>query len=792
MHSASEIHCQWIQTNGPYGAEIRGLITNGQNLFAGTNYHGIYRPTHGVYRSTDNGSSWSTVNTGLPDTTISLLTQIGSSLFAVNGKGLFATTNNGSSWSVVDTSGPLKYTNCLSNIGESIFAGASAVYKSTDGGQTWSLSSDGLPVKGTISSMIAVGKNLLASEKGGGIYLSTNNGRNWKYINQGMTNYTIHSFLVNGSNVFAGTDSNVYISTNSGNSWDFASGGLPERVYVNALTSIGSLLFCGTDSTGLYISSDSGTNWNPITSLRELQILTLSVNGSDLYAGTPAGLFHSADNGKTWSSINNGLLGNRFINISGSGEKLYAVSDVGSVFSTIDGGRNWIEADSNLPSGAINGFSANGDNLLALFNHNNQLYASTNSGMAWTEIDNKLPRFSIYSHIKVLDVAVMGNNFVIATDSGLYRSPDKGVSWNQVSSYSFSLSNTLAKNRTNLYAWSTRYLLASSDSGKMWMILDSASVGYGYYRLYRGFTIDDNNVITIFQDSSHRDVDVLKFGNKYSQTGWLNSPQAVAPDDIGTFASSSNGLFLYLDSLSSWVLVDSTMKNDPSLFIVESILYAGTSNNGIWKRNVQDFNANVGIMKVLTSLDFNDTLVGDTECRVIELGNIGNAPFSVLSTFFSYAYNNDTTAFYIDKNQFPIQIKPKDSVGVKICFIPKAKTEYFGVLQWNTDVIGEKSLSNFSTQLDGTGVLTLKVNEFSDKNNITISPNPTLRSITVYNAPENLSNISIFNILGEKVLEIPKPNPPGFEIDISKLPAGMYYARFVAGGSVFTQKIIKE
>src|SRR5437762_642895 len=61
---------QWIQSNGPYGGnkvyDITSLAVLGTNLFAGTS-------TNGVLMSTDNGTSWTTVNSGLTDTHITAL-----------------------------------------------------------------------------------------------------------------------------------------------------------------------------------------------------------------------------------------------------------------------------------------------------------------------------------------------------------------------------------------------------------------------------------------------------------------------------------------------------------------------------------------------------------------------------------------------------------------------------------------------------------------------------------------------------------------------------------------------
>jgi hypothetical protein len=66
---------QWEQTNGPYGGTINCFAQSGTSLFVGTQ-------GSGVFRSTDNGISWKSVNSGLP-----LLSQI--LAFATDGISLF-------------------------------------------------------------------------------------------------------------------------------------------------------------------------------------------------------------------------------------------------------------------------------------------------------------------------------------------------------------------------------------------------------------------------------------------------------------------------------------------------------------------------------------------------------------------------------------------------------------------------------------------------------------------------------------------------------------------------------
>ncbi len=150
---------QWIQTNGPYGGVVRVFAVSGSNLFAGTE-------GSGVFLSTDNGTSWTGVNTGLTSNIVQALAVSGPNIFAgTRGGGVCRSTDNGTSWTKVNTGLTNTYVWALAVSGPNLFAG------------TW----------------------------GGGVFLSTDNGASWTEVNGGLTNRNVLALAVSGSHLFAGT-----------------------------------------------------------------------------------------------------------------------------------------------------------------------------------------------------------------------------------------------------------------------------------------------------------------------------------------------------------------------------------------------------------------------------------------------------------------------------------------------------------------------------------------------------------------------------------------------------------
>ncbi|MCL5738691.1 MAG: hypothetical protein M1303_08670, partial [Bacteroidetes bacterium] len=95
---AGPIQAQWVQTNGPYGAGryVNALAISDTDLFAGTE-------DGGVFRSMNNGASWTASNNGLRATSVNAFVVSGTNLFAGTDSGVFLSTNNGTSWIAVNT-----------------------------------------------------------------------------------------------------------------------------------------------------------------------------------------------------------------------------------------------------------------------------------------------------------------------------------------------------------------------------------------------------------------------------------------------------------------------------------------------------------------------------------------------------------------------------------------------------------------------------------------------------------------------------------------------------------------
>ena len=297
----------WEQVSSPSTEAIRSLVISPNN----TIFTATALPEHSIFRSTDNGGTWT------------LLSQEGSSL-ALNADGHIFAGNS-------DFLCPLE--GCP----------GAGLFRSYDNGVTWS--SIGLdiyfvhPIIVNANDYIFVGTYrcfenqhgfLVCESKG---YQSTDNGANWTQT--GVD--SINAFALNSSgHIFAATDNGLDLSTNDGNTWTQV--GLQDTEVVALAINDNGYIFAGTRGYGLFRSTNNGQSWLQ-TGLVDTSLSSLVINSLDhIFVGTgDNGIYRSMDNGVSWTSINEGLtnldIRSLAINVAGF---IFTGTSSGAIFKSIE------------------------------------------------------------------------------------------------------------------------------------------------------------------------------------------------------------------------------------------------------------------------------------------------------------------------------------------------------------------------------------------------------------------------------------------------------------------------
>ena len=169
------------------------------------------------------------------------------------------------------------------------------------------------PTQSVIKCFYQMGNYLFAGTNSEGIYKSSDLGETWVASNNGLLNFGIKCFTSFENKLYAGTSYGIFISTDSGLNWDKI-GVVLNNKSINALAVMSvnenTYLFAGTAGQGIYKSSDGGLNWESKTEgLINQYISSIVVFGNNVFAGTNLGIFISENFGEIWTE----RLGNNVI-----------------------------------------------------------------------------------------------------------------------------------------------------------------------------------------------------------------------------------------------------------------------------------------------------------------------------------------------------------------------------------------------------------------------------------------------------------------------------------------------
>lgn len=562
---------RWRQTAGPEGGLINVLLTNGTTLFAGTR--------GGVFRSPNQGQSWTAINEGLRDLSIGALAVLGANLFvATDDKGVYRSTNNGDSWVRV---GP-DFTEQVYSFGvngSTLFAGTfQGVYRSTDQGQTWTPVNKGLPLNAYTAAFAVSGSSLFVGFETGGVYRSTDQGQNWTPVNTGLPNLNILKMAVSGGNIFAAPrESGVYRSTDQGQTWTPVNNGLTNGS-LNSLTANGSELLAGTTHAGVFRSTNQGESWTDISVAgTSTAIFSLAISGSNYFAGTVGGgVFRSTDQGRNWASSNLGLTSSYVSALASLNALLFAGTKGSGVALSFNTGQTWTPINTNLTGDYVNALLVNGANLYV--GTNDGLFVSANNGAQWTRRNTGLPD-------AILALLANGGDLFVGTNNGVFRSTDQGQSWlpardgiadKSVGSLIFSGGNFFAGTYEN-------GVYLSTNRGQSW-----TRVNTGLTNLEVTALAASGTVLLAGTQGGGVFRSVNQGQNWTPANTGLPHPNvnALLVNGANIFAGTGGGVFVSANQGQSWTALNAGLTDlrVQSLGISGANLAAGTETKGVFLR----------------------------------------------------------------------------------------------------------------------------------------------------------------------------------------------------------------
>lgn len=258
-------------------------------------------------------------------------------------------------------------------------------------------------------------------------------------------------------------------------------------------------LFAGTDM-GLYRWDEGPARWTALPSPAQ-DIWSVQQDPHDpavlLIGSRPAGLFRSADAGRTWSAlatpampsfseVNNGPTRvTQILFDPAERGTIWATVEVGGIYRSRDDGTHWTRLDDGLVSADVHGIAvvpaAGGDPAHVFATTNRGLHRSDDGGDTWTF--QELPNPWQYTRAIVplpADPAVLllgSGNGPPGNDGRLLRSRDRGLSWapvrlpGELNSTVWCIATHPDAPQVVLVATNLGELFRSDDGGERWLRL---------------------------------------------------------------------------------------------------------------------------------------------------------------------------------------------------------------------------------------------------------------------------------------------------------------------------------
>jgi hypothetical protein len=346
----------------------------------------------GLIKSTDGGTTWGIIGSGLKDTVVRNL--------------------------IVEPSGPAV-----------VYALDPDFVRSDNAGASWEAKGDGLTAVSSASITVAPSDATVLYSGSAGIQKSTDGGDSWADLSAG--GLTVSDVAVDASDsqvAFACGAGDVLKTTNGGITWLPSNSGLDNPIgFLNTIVSDASndqTLFLG-GGAGVFRSVDAGDTWEKIDSASSNTLLIDPLSPSTIYSGG-IGVRRSLDGGATWTDASIGLTGVAVFGLAappGANATVFAAANDG-IFLTTDGGDHWapvvsfgaltlaIVFDPTNPQVAYVGTDGFGSDLPGVL-------VSTDGGSTWRPFNDGLDSFGS-RRIRGLAIDPSGTNIFAATEAGVF------------------------------------------------------------------------------------------------------------------------------------------------------------------------------------------------------------------------------------------------------------------------------------------------------------------------------------------------------------------------------------
>jgi photosystem II stability/assembly factor-like uncharacterized protein len=482
---------------------------------------GSMRSGLGVWKTTDMGENWFSIQNNMDSsgtgeaivvdkTNSNILYVTKSSIDTLSNQCVYKSVDAGSTWQGIT---PLALQGrsvkdiCIWPFDHNIVFICSryeGVFKSTDGGLSWTPKNNGLHIKTVKTIEIdSISGTIFLGTYDDGIYKSTDEGENWLKISQGINLSSFRDLTFSPSpepDIYA-IGKVCYKSADSGNTWSYFDAGIrpiqevtkleidkfhPSNIYVSTIHALSGFSF---NETGFVISTDTGAHWEYRgTGLPgNLDYWDMAISYTDSGAGriflaSDSGLFYSDNLGQNWAVCQNGIPAGEFYyrtTVALSNDSVIAVGSYNCmIYISNDLGASWSAATVLPGSGYLRSltFDPTNENIIYVSNDYEGLFKSTDRGLSWINVTNNIPS---HEYLSIGGLAINPENpqniLVCSNPDGVFQSHDGGNSWETLNE---GLDTSIMAGQLAFYTNDTSKIIFASANRSIWgMYRTSGGVG---------------------------------------------------------------------------------------------------------------------------------------------------------------------------------------------------------------------------------------------------------------------------------------------------------------------------
>src|SRR5437879_3877416 len=322
-------------------------------------------------------------------------------------------------------------------------------FKSTDGGLTWRESPDLRNEAVHSLTQSESNPDVLMAGTFNGIFKSVDAGETWSPLPTANTPGLVHveSLAIDPRNaniIYAGTWYLPYKSIDGGQTWRIIKNGIIDDsdIFAINLDPRNPNHIIASACSGIYETRDGGENWQkvqgiPSQSRRTRAILQHPTIAGLVFAGTTEGFWRSAKGGdnNSWMVTTSRQLEINSIAVHPRNpDTVYIGTNNYGVMVSRDGGRNFVPTNSGFSGRFVNAIVTDRDQPSRVYattinttTGGGFFFVSNDGGATWQPSMRNMPPRLIGSTILQDDRDP--NTIYLGTNLGVYKSPDRGVSW---------------------------------------------------------------------------------------------------------------------------------------------------------------------------------------------------------------------------------------------------------------------------------------------------------------------------------------------------------------------------